>query len=81
MPERHPVVTEAGNEIERVRVLLQGKRNRRYKIYYCVRKLSPTRGTLSVFHVRHWARKSPSDDELQELMNESRQEQENGGEQ
>ncbi len=70
MPERCPVVTEGQDEIECVRVLLHGKRNRRYKIYYCVRKLSPSSGTVSVFHVRHWARKGPREHQLQELMDE-----------
>jgi hypothetical protein len=48
MPERHPVVTDAQDELERVRVLLYGKRSRRYRIYYCARKLSPSSGTVSV---------------------------------
>ena len=81
MPERRPVVAEAQDEFERVRLLLHGKRNRRYTIYYCVRKLSPSSGTVSVFHVRHWARKGLSEDELQELMDELQEDQENGGEQ
>jgi len=45
MPQRCPVVMEAQDEIECVRLLLHGKRNRRYKIYYC----------------RHWARKGISE--------------------
>ena len=53
MPERCPVVTEGQDEIECVRLLLHGKRNRRYRIYYCVRKLSSSSGTVSVFHLRH----------------------------
>lgn len=80
MPERCPVVTEAEDEIERVRLLLHGKRNRRYKIFYCVRKRSPSTGTVSVLHVRHWARKGVSADELQKLMDELQEKQGNGGE-
>jgi plasmid stabilization system protein ParE len=68
MPERCPLVTETQDEVECVRLLLHGKRNRRYQIYYCVRKLSPSSGTVSVFHVRHWARKGLSEDELQGLI-------------
>ena len=47
MPERCPVVTEAQDQIECVRLLLHGKPNRRYRIYYCVRKLGPSNGTVS----------------------------------
>ena len=70
MAERCPVVTETQDQIECVRILLHGKRKRLYRIYYCVRKLGPSSGTVSVFHVRHWARKGLSENELQELMNE-----------
>ena len=71
MPERLPVVTEAHNEIERVRLLLHGKRNHRYIGFTTAcRKLGPSSGTVNVFHVRHWARKGLSGDELQELMDE-----------
>jgi plasmid stabilization system protein ParE len=70
MPERCPVVMKAQDEIECVRLLLHGKRNRRYRIYYCVRKLNSSSGTVSVFHLRHWARKVLREDELQELIDE-----------
>jgi hypothetical protein len=56
-----------------VRVLLYGKRARRYKIYFAVHGES---GTVRVFHVRHWAMKPVERDELEELMDESP---ENGG--
>jgi plasmid stabilization system protein ParE len=81
IPERRPVVTEAQDEIERVRLLLHGKRNRQYRIYYCVRKRSTSSGTVSVFHVRHWARRGPSEDELREFIDELQDGQENGGKQ
>ena len=80
MPERRPSVTDADDEIERVRLLLHGNRNRLYKIYYCVRRSGPSTGTVSVFHVRHWARQVPGEDELRELMDESLEEEGNGGE-
>jgi plasmid stabilization system protein ParE len=55
MPERRPVVTEARDEIERVRLLLHGKRNRRYRIYYCVRKVGPSveRSAYSMCGIGH----------------------------
>jgi len=39
-----------------------------YKVYYAVHKETPTAGTVRVFHVRHWARKSLSAEDLQELI-------------
>src|SRR5579864_6236317 len=41
-PERRPVVMEAQDETQRVRLLLDGKRNCQYRIYYCVRKRGPS---------------------------------------
>jgi hypothetical protein len=51
-----------------VRLLLYGKRNRQYKVFYSVQKKTRSTGTVQVFHVRHWARKSLDTDQLRELM-------------
>lgn len=62
MPANHPVVFEtAGREI---RILLFGSKNRTYKIFYSI---DITIRIVSVFHVRHWARKMPTLAELREL--------------
>ncbi len=70
MPGRRPLAPESEALDAEVRVLLHGKRNRRYKIYFAIH--SDTQ-TVRVFHIRHWARKPLDADELTELM-------ENGGE-
>jgi plasmid stabilization system protein ParE len=62
-------VTEESEELgQEVRVLLYGKRNRRYKVYYSVQETAPSTGTVRVFHVRHWARRSLDPEQLQKLM-------------
>ena len=51
-----------------MRLLLFGKRNRKYKVYYSIRQRTVSTGTVQVFHVRHWARKSLNAEQLRELM-------------
>jgi plasmid stabilization system protein ParE len=70
MPARCPVAPESEELGREVRLLLHGGKNRTYKIYYSVDYETPSSGTVRVFHVRHWARKPPSEDEFQELMDE-----------
>lgn len=70
MPSRSPIADESEDLGEEVRVLLYGRRNRKYKIYYSIRHKGPSTGTVRVFHVRHWARKSLSAEEVQTLMEE-----------
>ena len=74
MPARSPVADESRDLGQEVRLLLYGKRNHKYQIYYSVRREQPLRGTVWVFHVRHWARKSLSTHELRDLMDEVRTE-------
>ena len=64
MPTKCPVAEESEDLGQEVRLLLNGRRNRRYKIYYSIH--GGTR-TIRVFHVRHWARAVRAD-EMQELM-------------
>ena len=70
MPGRWPVAGESVELGQEVRLLLHGKRNRMYKVYYAIHQSSRSTGAVRVFHVRHWARKSLSTDELQELRDE-----------
>jgi plasmid stabilization system protein ParE len=71
MPSRCPVPDESEDVGQQVRVLLHGKRNRRYKVYYAFQESGPSTGRVRVFHIRHWARKSLLAGELRELMDEA----------
>jgi plasmid stabilization system protein ParE len=63
------VLAEESAELEaEVRLLLHGKRKRRYKIYFAIHQETET---VRVFHVRHWARKPVETDELSDLMDEA----------
>src|SRR5579863_5095473 len=64
MPSRCPLADESDDLQTEVRLLLHGKRNRRYKIYFAIHHDS---ATVRVFHIRHWARKQADADELEEL--------------
>jgi plasmid stabilization system protein ParE len=70
MPNRCPVAEESEQVGREVRLLLHGTRHRRYRVYYSVQQRTPSAGTVRVFHVRHWARKDPTVDQLRELMRE-----------
>jgi plasmid stabilization system protein ParE len=59
-PRRCPLAEESRQLQAEVRLLLYGKRNRRYKVYFAIHQET---GTIRVLHVRHWARK-PGDGEL-----------------
>ena len=65
-PQRCPVAEESRQLEAEVRFLLYGTRNRRHKIYFAVHK-----ETVRVFHVRHWARRPADTDELDDLMEDS----------
>jgi plasmid stabilization system protein ParE len=64
-PQRCPLAEESRQLQAEVRLLLHGKRNRRYKIYFTIHKAT---GTIRVFHVRHWARKPTGTGDLDDLM-------------
>jgi plasmid stabilization system protein ParE len=68
MPNRCPAADESEELGQEVRLLLYGKRNRKYRVYYSIRQKTPSIGTVRVFHVRHWARRSLNADQLRELM-------------
>jgi len=58
MPHRCPFAEESKELGREVRLLLYGKRNRQYKVFYSIQKKTRSTGTVQVLHVRHWARKS-----------------------
>lgn len=70
MPARCRIAPESEDIGQEVRLLLRGRSNRTYKIYYTIDYETPSTGTVRVFHVRHGARKPVSEDELQDLMDE-----------
>lgn len=70
MPNRCPMAVESEDVGQEVRLLLHGTRHRRYKIYFSVQERTPSAGTVHVFHVRHWARKDLTSDQVRELMRE-----------
>lgn len=70
MPSLCPVAVESAELGQVVRVLLHGRRNRTYKIYFSTKQDGQASGVVYVFHVRHWARKPVTDDELEELMDD-----------
>ena len=55
---------EAGMEI---RLLLHGRRNRQYKVYFTI---DARQKTVHVLHVRHWARRPLSGEEWAEKLRE-----------
>jgi hypothetical protein len=70
MPARCPAAPESEDLGQEVRVLLHGRSKRLYKIYYAIDYETPSAGMVRVFHVRHWARKPLTNDELEELMDD-----------
>ena len=64
MPARCAVANESAELGRDVRVLLHGRRNRMYKVYFVINGSSPSGGSVQVLHVRHWAKKPMSGDEL-----------------
>jgi plasmid stabilization system protein ParE len=65
MPSRCPLADESEDVRAEVRLLLHGKRNRRYKVFFAIHRETET---VRVFHVRHWARKPADADEMKDLM-------------
>lgn len=68
MPERCRIADESDELGQEVRVFLYGRRNRKYRVYYSIQPETRPTGTVQVFHVRHWARKSLGTNQLRELM-------------
>ena len=70
IPERCTVAPESEDLDREVRVLLHGRRNRSYKIYFPVHHETAISGIVSILHVRHWARRPVDADELNDLMDD-----------
>ncbi|HZO56227.1 MAG TPA: type II toxin-antitoxin system RelE/ParE family toxin [Bryobacteraceae bacterium] len=68
MPARFPIAPESENLGQEVRLLLHGRRNRLYKIYYSIVKEPPLTGTVRVFHIRQWARKPVTEGEPENFI-------------
>jgi enterochelin esterase-like enzyme len=60
-----PVAFETADR--EIRILFFGPKNRTYKIFYSI---DTTIRVVSVFHVRHWARKMPTPAEMDELISQ-----------
>jgi plasmid stabilization system protein ParE len=67
-PPRCPLAEESRQLRTEVRLLLYGKRNRRYKVYFAIHTGTET---IRVLHVRHWARKPAGAGELDDLMDDA----------
>ena len=69
MPSRCPLAPEA-EELEcEVRLLLHGRKNRAYKIYFTIHQETALSGSVRVFHVRHRAMRPLDTEELKGLLN------------
>lgn len=67
MPERCFRASESDILGTEIRLLLHGKRNRRYKIYFAIEEQTRT---VNIFHIRHWAMRPADADELGDLLGE-----------
>src|SRR5438105_1920663 len=68
MPSKCPLAPESEELGEEVRLLLHGRKNRTYKIYFAIHYETSSTGTVRILHVRHWARKPLHEDDLRDLM-------------
>jgi toxin ParE1/3/4 len=64
-PFRCPLAEESQLLQAEVRVLLYGRRDRRYKVYFGIDQQSQT---VQVIHVRHWARRPADTGEFADLV-------------
>jgi plasmid stabilization system protein ParE len=65
MPDRCPMAPDAALQGSGVRLLLHGRRNRKYKIYFRIRRPGRSGGTVEVIHIRHWAQNPLSGEETE----------------
>ena len=61
MPHRCPLLEREPQDEGGIRLLLHGRRGRRYKIYFGIDENTQT---VRIFHIRHWAMKPINADEL-----------------
>jgi plasmid stabilization system protein ParE len=74
MPRRCPVAGESEELGREVRFLLHGRRNHLYKVYFSVHEKTQASGTVQVLHVRHWAQRGLTAQELEEILGEAQPE-------
>jgi plasmid stabilization system protein ParE len=67
MPGRCPIAAESSELGEAIHVLLHGRGNRAYKIYFVIHHET---ATVRVLHIRHWARRKLTAEELGGLSGE-----------
>lgn len=65
MPARCPLVMDPAILDHEVRLMLYGRRNRRYRVFFAIRYRTPRSGVVQVFHVRHWSAQPAGRDELE----------------
>jgi plasmid stabilization system protein ParE len=73
MPARCSVAPESEELGHEVRLLLHGRKNRAYKIYFSIVYETSATGTVRILHVRHWARKPLTNEELEEPMDDGQE--------
>ena len=73
MPARCRQAPEVEDLQADIRLLLHGRRNRGYKIYFKIQH-SESSDSVMVFHVRHWAREPLTNEELEERTGERNEE-------
>lgn len=71
MPSRCPLAPEAADVGAPVRLLLHGRRNRMFHIFFLVVDSKPER-SVRVLHVRHWARSPLTAEHLAAWLGELR---------
>lgn len=71
MPCRCPIADESKDLGQEVRFLLHGRRSHVYKVYFSVRPETQASGTVQVLHVRHWAGRRLTADELAQIAQET----------
>lgn len=72
LPHRCPLADESADLGQDVHVLLHGRRNRKYRVYFSIQEKTSSKGRVCVLHVRHWARKSLNLEQLKQLEIDAR---------
>jgi len=71
LPGRCPIAQQLEEFGHQIRILLNGRAKRAYKIYYLIDFKTPSTGIVRVLHLRHWAREPLGEDELQDLIDDN----------
>ena len=70
LPGRCPIAQQWEEFGHQIRILLNGRAKRAYKIYYLIDFKTPSTGIVRVLHLCHWAREPLGEDELQDLIDD-----------